>query len=365
MNGVATSYDDQTSTAPTPSPALETATPTPTPTSTTAPATAMAPMYTSPRNTSGPLAVDTMTTPDSNPTSTPSPWHRSNPHSLAAPTSAPTPSKTSQFIERITAENETLKRELKLERTLRENEARQVSAARSRAEDSRAEFQNLQVLVDANKRALDRKDRKLEEMRTALELETKRRKDADARAEEALSMLGNIRSETQRELAAAYEQRHCAETVVEAVREGYKRVTDAYERKMRGIQNELGELRKQRVEDADRIKRQMIVSDQIQHEVARKLRNETKMEDLMGKYKEEHRVEVDRLVEEAERMRAALPSKEQEAEQVLEEMKAVRDKMKWVMAIKASQEQGGQQQQEEQKVENAKPKGKDKGKGRK
>ncbi|KAF2465030.1 uncharacterized protein BDR25DRAFT_306886 [Lindgomyces ingoldianus] len=316
MNAVGWSYDDALRSAHT----------------TTPPPATMPSMYTSPRNTTGPLAVDTASMSPSDHSSTASPWQRMNPH--AAPQ---TNSKTSQYIDKITQENERLRRELKAERAARENEAKQVSAARTRAEDSRGELQHLQVLVDANKRAIERKDRKLDEMKASLELESKRRKEAEARAEEALSMLGDIRSETQRELAAAYEMRHLAETNAEAARDGFKRITDGYERKVRAINEELNELRKERMEDADQIKRQMIISDQIQHETARKLRTEDKMTDMMAQYKAEHRAEVDNLVQEAEQMRLALPSKEAEAAEVIKEMKEIRDKMKWVMALKAQQ----------------------------
>ncbi|KAF2253110.1 hypothetical protein BU26DRAFT_419583 [Trematosphaeria pertusa] len=286
--------------------------------------TAMPP-YTSPRNTAGPLAIDsTVMAPDPNPANVP--WARSNAH---AP---PHNSKTSQYIDRITSENERLKREIKFEKLAREEEAKRVSAARSKAEDSRAEHQHLQVLADTNARAIDRKDRKIEELKAALETEVRRRKIAEQRADEALKMLGDTRSETQRQLAAAYEQKHLAETNADAAREGYKRIMDSLEKKLKLINEELRELRNQRIEDADKIRRQAIISEQLQHETARKVRTEDKMVDMMGTYKREHRKEMDALIEEAERMRAALPEKEKEAAQLVEALKETRDKMMWVMA---------------------------------
>lgn len=232
-----------------------------------------------------------------------------------------------------------MKRELTAEKLAREDEAKRVSAARARAEESRTEHQSLQVLVDTNARALERKDRKLEEMAAQLEAEIKRRRVAEQRAEEALKMLGDTRSETQRQLANAYEQKHLAETNSQTAREGYKRMTDGLEKRMMRIKEELIELKKERMEDADNIKRHAIVSDQLQYELLRFQRNELKVDDVLGQYKLEHRREIDHLVEEAERSRAALPAKEQEAEALVQEMRETRDKMKWVMA--QSQRQGG------------------------
>ena len=119
--------------------------------------------------------------PDHPPAPAPNGWSRPNAHAASQQ------SKTSQYIDKITSENEKLKRELNAERLAREDEAKRVSAARSKAEDSRAEHQHLQLLVDTNARALERKDRKLDEMKAQLDQETKRRKAADQRAEEALT----------------------------------------------------------------------------------------------------------------------------------------------------------------------------------
>ena len=58
-------------------------------------------------------------TPD--PNTTTSPWQRTNTGT------APNASKTSQYIERITAENDRLRRELRAEKLAREEEAKRVS----------------------------------------------------------------------------------------------------------------------------------------------------------------------------------------------------------------------------------------------
>lgn len=316
MNGAAWSYDEAARNS-------KTATPPP-------PQRIAMPLYTTPRNTNGPLAVDTnVVNPD--PNATTSPWQRANPHA------APHNSKTSQYIDKITSENERLRRELRAEKLAREEEAKRVSAARTKAEDSRAEHQHLQVLVDANARAIERKDRKLEELKATLEAESKRRRAAEQRADEALKMLNDTRSETQRHLASAYEQKHLAETNADAAREGYKRITDSHEKQIKTMREELKGLRKQRIEDADKIRRQAIISEQLQHELTKTLRTESKMTDMMGVYKKEHKKEMDALVEEAERMRASLPSKEKEATALVDSMRDTRDKMKWVMAQKNRQ----------------------------
>jgi chromosome segregation ATPase len=294
------------------------------------------PSYTTPRNVSGPLAVEnSLNASDAN---TNGGWARPNFHST------PNNSKTSQYIDKITSENDRLRRELKAEQLAREEEAKRVSAARSKAEDSRADFQHLQVLADTNARAIERKDRKLEELKATLDQEMNRRRVAEQRAEEALKMLGDTRSETQKQLAQAYDMKHMADTHLETARDGFKRITEGYEKKLKYINEELNELRRQRIEDADKIKRQAIISDQLQHEMSRTARTESNLSEKMEAYKEEHRKEMDKLVAEAAKMRSTLPDKEREAQELVEEMQETRDKMRWVMTQQKRQ-QGGQKRQ--------------------
>jgi chromosome segregation ATPase len=253
-------------------------------------------------------------------------------------------SKTSQYIDKITSENDRLRRELKAEKLAREEEAKRVSAARSKAEDSRADFQHLQVLADTNARAIERKDRKLDELKAMVDQEVNRRKVAEQRADQALKMLGDTRSETQKQLAEAYDMKLMADTHLETARDGFKRIAESYEKKLKYINDELRKLRQQRIEDADKIKRQAIISDQLQHEMSRNTRTESTLLQTMAAYKEEHRKEMDALIADAEKMRSALPEKEREAQQLIDSMVETRDKMRWVMTQQQRQ-QGGQKRQ--------------------
>jgi sugar-specific transcriptional regulator TrmB len=292
------------------------------------------------RKESGPLAVDdTAMASGATSPSAGSGWARPNPHSN--PQATTNNSKTSQYIDKITSENDRLRRELRAEKLAREDEATRVTAARSAAEDSRAELQHLQVLADTTARAIERKDRKLEELKATLEAEAKRRRVAEQRAEEALKMLGDTRSETQRQLSTAYEMRHMADTNLETAREGFKRMTEGYEKKIKHISDSMNELRKLRTEDADKIKRQAIVSDQLHHEMSRTTRTETGLADLMTAYKMEHRKELDTMLEQAQELRKVLPQKEREAEKLIQMMEETRDKMRWVITQQQTQQQQG------------------------
>ena len=286
-------------------------------------------MATSQRNVSGPLPLDALSASSEN--SLGSNW-RTNPHS-----SSPL-NKTSQYIEKITAENERLRRELRAERLAREEEGKRVGAARAKAEDSRTELQHLQVLADTNARAAERKERKLEEMKAALEAEKKRREAAEKREAESLALLSEMRSEMQKELAQAREMQHYAETTADAAREGYKRITDGYEHRIRLMNQELANMRQGRIIQADQIRRQGLLSDQIQSLASRRLRADGDLGAIITAHKAEYQREIDRLVQEAEGLRTAIPAREAEAEALVKEMEETKNKMKWVMANKKRQD---------------------------
>ncbi|KAF2498299.1 hypothetical protein BU16DRAFT_455259 [Lophium mytilinum] len=286
-------------------------------------------MHSSPRNVSGPIRIDTATSPDPS-SQGKSPW-QTNPHSNNT--------KTSQFIDKLQAENDRLRRDLKAEKLAREEDLRRLGAAKSMAEDSRTEHQHLQVLADTNARALERKDRKLEELKATLEAEQRRRISAEEREAEMSRILGETRSETQRELAKAVTLQQQAEAHAEAAQSGFKRIQDSYERKVQRMAKDLVALKKQRADDAEKIKKQAVVGDQLAQECEKAFKSENSMTDLLAAYKKEHEQGMEALVAEARRLRIALPTKEAAADGLIEEMRQTADKMKWVMTQKKYQEQ--------------------------
>jgi hypothetical protein len=289
-------------------------------------------MHTSPRNVSGPIRIDASVAADVQQNK--SPW-QTNPHSNNT--------KTSQFIDKLQAENDRLRRDLKAEKLAREEDLRRLGAAKAKAEDSRTEHQHLQVLADTNARALERKDRKLEELKATLEAEQRRRIVAEEREAEMSRILGETQSETQREIAKAMTLQQQAEAHAEAAQSGFKRIQDTFERKIRSMAKDLDELKQQRAEDAQKIKKQAVVSEQLAQECERHVKTENSMKDLLATYKQKHEEGMETLVQEARRLRVAVPVKEAAADGLIEEMRQTSDKMKWAITQKKYQEQGQKQ----------------------
>ena len=150
-------------------------------------------------------------------------------------------------------------------------------------------------------------------------------------------MLGELRVEMQKEVSGAREMQRRAEVDKDAAVQGFRRLKEGYEGRIRAIRRDVGEMREEGRRREDRIRRHFVVTQGIQGEVGRCVSAQAEMEGVIGKYKAEFQAEIERLVSEAEELRIALPSKEMEAEKLVEEMRETRDKMKWVMAQKERQ----------------------------
>lgn len=286
-------------------------------------------MATSQRKASGPLARDAAlpplpSAPADTPPSVPASW-RTNPHSSS-------PTKTSKYVERVTAENERLTRELKAERLAREEEGRRVGAAQAKAEDTRAETQRLQVLVDTNSRAIERKDRKIEELTAALAAERTRREAAEQRERDTFRLLDEERAEAKKQLALAKEMQMFAESQSNTTRDGFKRVTDGFKARVQFLNQEFAKLLEDRRNQADLVRRQTVIMDQMKVELTNIQRSERNMRETFEKYKAEHEAQIDELSKEVRELRVAIPQREAQAAALVTDMEETRDKMKWVMS---------------------------------
>ncbi|KAF3906390.1 hypothetical protein ABW20_dc0104779 [Dactylellina cionopaga] len=88
--------------------------------------------------------------------------------------------KSGRVIEKLMAENDRLRRELKSETAKREEEQRRAEAARSSRDSLQSINENLVHQTNIDKTSISRKDRKIEELRSEREENVKKRQDAES-----------------------------------------------------------------------------------------------------------------------------------------------------------------------------------------
>lgn len=241
--------------------------------------------------------------------------------------------KSGQFIERLQNENATLRREYNVERSAKEEAQKSLSASKTIESKLIAENSRLELLQSTNARAIERKNRKIEELRASLEAETDRRKAAEAREQQMASELDNTHTETNKAISEAFTAQKRAEANADALKDGLHRLQARYERQVQTMTKQLSELRTRQQEDRAKLLALDVSGDQRRQEIRHSDEVVERMQKLMILYKNDQTTMFDRLESEAAEMRQIAEQRGQRSEQLISEMEQARDKMNWVVGV--------------------------------
>jgi hypothetical protein len=129
--------------------------------------------------------------------------------------------KTSQVIEKLTTENDRLRRELRAERAAKEDAVQEAQAMKARITYLEEQNSTITYQYDTNEQALARKERRIDDLRLVVEEEARRRKRAEDQSSEMGKKLGETVAEASREVAEAKEARKMAELQCEMLQREY------------------------------------------------------------------------------------------------------------------------------------------------
>ena len=189
------------------------------------------------------------------------------------------------------------------------------------------ENRNLVLMQETDKHAINRRDRKIEELRADLrEADITRRKAEDAArtysrtADEALE-------DRNRQVAEAREKEHRATTSYETLASSVKHLRYDYQRQHEKSKAQLLDLARRVENDQAKMERLAALKDQKDAEVLELLQKSDQMASLFERYK----VEKDRSVAD---VRETAQRNEKAFEQAINEARHTTDKMKWVINVK-------------------------------
>ena len=231
--------------------------------------------------------------------------------------------KSGRVIERLMGEVDRLTRELKLATVKCEEEQRRSELARSAVDSLRVSNANLEAICDTTKSALDRKDRRIETLRSSLESEKTARHKAQTDMEEITKKAKEEVKTQARELATCREATALAETHYEAVRESVKRLDKQRGGELEKLRRDVEELKRQRGRDQRRFEAIDEICAQMRADVAKAQAANLEMEEKQEAYFGEAGSELSATLAVLRRQTAETDRKQREMDEVLGGMRYV------------------------------------------
>jgi chromosome segregation ATPase len=223
----------------------------------------------------------------------PTPWQPTSNSSPLSPANASSSSlttgtgKTSQVIEKLTAENDRLRRELKAERAAKDELLQQQRVLKALVDQLEDKNSTLKHQFDTHDGALARKERRLDDLKAHLETEVGRRKRAEEREAEMGRKLGETNAEASRQVAVAKMAMKHSESAYQTVSKEYLDLRT----KIGGVVGEFREFRRsvedQRRERERRLMQLEVLLDQKRQAMEHALKVNREQAALLEQYKEE------------------------------------------------------------------------------
>ncbi|EPS42940.1 hypothetical protein H072_3068 [Dactylellina haptotyla CBS 200.50] len=150
--------------------------------------------------------------------------------------------KSGRVIEKLMAENDRLRRELKSETAKREEEQRRAEAARSSRDSLQSINENLVHQTNIDKTAISRKDRKIEELRSEREDNLKKRQDAESNLRKYVSEQDVRVADLSKDLSAEVSEKERYARQYEVLSQSWKHLEDKYQTGLNRLKKRIEEI---------------------------------------------------------------------------------------------------------------------------
>ncbi|KAF2099280.1 hypothetical protein NA57DRAFT_55253 [Rhizodiscina lignyota] len=171
--------------------------------------------------------------------------------------SAKTTSST-KVIERLTAENDRLRRELRAERAAKEEAEEQLRTQKNLIASLQSQTSNLEHVHGSDKLLAERKDRRIAQLKESLESEVSRRTTAEEKSREMGEKLGETTAAAHKEVSEAQAVAKRADTSYETLKESHHQLRD----EIHGLRKRISDVQEANRGVDERIERISIVGDE-------------------------------------------------------------------------------------------------------
>ncbi|KAI1906842.1 mother-specific HO expression [Ophidiomyces ophidiicola] len=234
--------------------------------------------------------------------------------------------KSGRVIHNLQEDIARLTRECTLHRSRAEEAQRMNEALKQQLQTVMDRLRHSEQAYDMNLAAVDRKDRKIEELKAEMLNEKQRRIHAEADAQRTTQLAIEERNAYHRSLSEAQDTAQQAHSQYETLSQARLRDRREYQFRFNTIRRELGELCAREKERQNQLNRFDVIMEQKNREIATGRDRMERFSRLFEEYKADREHAFEKLVETGNRNDRAICD-------AISETKDVTDKMKWTMNV--------------------------------
>lgn len=235
--------------------------------------------------------------------------------------------KTGRVINKLVSDNEALKRDIKIER-LRADEAKQAARLlEDKMDRMSSDYEGRLLEANVTKTLLARKERQVESLQAAVELERQKANSALERERTWKDEMEKVRADAKRKVEEASNFAALMEGRYNAISSHWRDQGEEVMKAMGSMKSEVDGLIEERRQDDEKISTLREVCDQQDGNIRELTRQKEEIAAKFAAYKAEQ--------EEALRtIKALARRREEEQERVLGESREVLDKLRWALRVK-------------------------------
>lgn len=241
--------------------------------------------------------------------------------------------KSGRVIEKMMAENDKLRREIKTEIMKREELLRTVNTQKPKLEALQADNTRLTNIKVIDDNMLERRDRKIEELKAELEAERLKRSAAEKRAIEAEQQKEMSQDATRKELQQEREKARHATVHAEILQTSHQQLSREYRQRISTTNKAVRDLNHDKEGDRKRLARLDIVCNQMRQEGERMRKLHNDLTSVWHRFQTQKNDEVERLNSNAQKTLNSIDKRERENVRLGEDMERVLTRMKWVIRM--------------------------------
>lgn len=235
--------------------------------------------------------------------------------------------KTGRVMNRLISENESLKRDLQIEKLNSEESRREAKLLADKMERIVADYESRLLEANVTKTLLARKERQVESLQASVDLEKKRTADAQVKEATWRDGMEKMRADTTRKVEEATAHATLMEGRYNAISSHWKDQGDEVKRAMSKMGKEVADLLEARRQDDEKIVTLRDLCDQQDTNIKELLQQKEALLQRFETYKKEQ--------EDALRnIKTTAAERETQQMQMLSEAKEVVDKLKWALNVK-------------------------------